>query len=95
MNEPEVNMRNALANTGLIAHRTALDAAGIAIKLVMRLPAPLKPIADQVIHSASSVPANLAEGHGRSGRDRLLANRVCIGQGGRQSPEAPCRDGSH
>jgi four helix bundle protein len=27
-------------------------------------------IADQVIRSASSVPANLAEGQGRSGRDR-------------------------
>jgi four helix bundle protein len=36
----------------------------------MRVPAPLKSIADQVIRSASSVPANLAEGQGRSGRDR-------------------------
>ena len=70
MNDPEVNMLDALPNTGLIAHRKALDAAGAAIKLVMRLPALLKPMTDQVLRSASSVPANLAEGHGRSGRDR-------------------------
>lgn len=42
----------------------------------MRLPTPLKPIADQVIRSASSVPANLADGHGRSGRDRLHFWRI-------------------
>jgi four helix bundle protein len=70
MNNPEVTMRDSLPTPGLIAHRKALEAAGIAIKLVMRVPAPLKTIADQVIRSASSVPANLAEGHGRSGRDR-------------------------
>jgi len=70
MNNQEVIMRNALPTTGLIAHRKALEAAGIAISLVMRVPAPLKSLADQVIRSASSVPANLSEGHGRSGRDR-------------------------
>ena len=67
MTDPEVIMSKAVATTRLIAHDKALEAAGIAVKLVVRVPAPLKSIADQVIRSASSVPANLAEGHGRSG----------------------------
>ena len=79
MNDPEVTMRNAIAQPGLAAHSEALEAAGAAIKLVMRLPAPLKPIAEQVIRSASSVPANLAEGHGRSGRERLHFWRIAYG----------------
>ena len=70
MNDPEVRMSNAVSNTHIVAYTTALEAAGSAIKLVSRVPAPLKSIADQLIRSASSVPANLAEGHGRCGRDR-------------------------
>ena len=76
MNDPEVTMSNALSNTKLIAHEKALEAAGDAIALAMKVPAPLKSIADQVIRSASSVPANLAEGQGRTGRDRLHFWRI-------------------
>ena len=70
MNDPEVSMSKAVTHTNLIAHEKALEAAGMAIQLVMRVPAPLKSIADKVIRSASSIPANIAEGHGRVGRDR-------------------------
>ena len=65
VNETEVTMSEAVPKTKLVAHEKAVEAAGIAIALAMRVPAPLKSIADQVIRSASSVPANWAEGHGR------------------------------
>jgi hypothetical protein len=61
MNNQEVIMRNPVQQPGLIAHRKAIEAAGIAISLAIRAPAPLKSLADQVIRSASSVPANLSQ----------------------------------
>ncbi len=72
-------MHDAQQSTRFDALEKATSAAGIAISLVMRVPAPLKPIADQVIRSASSVPANLAEGAGRSGRDRIHHYRIAYG----------------
>jgi len=79
MNNPEVTMREKQQSTRFNAHEKAIKATGIAISLVMRVPAPLKPIADQVIRSASSVPANIAEGAGRSGRDRVHHYRIAYG----------------
>ena len=79
MNDPEEIMLHALPGHGLIAQRKALEAAGTALALVERVPGPLKSLADQVIRSASSVPANLAEGHGRIGRDRAHFWRIAYG----------------
>ena len=76
MTDPEVIMPSSSATHRFIAHDKALEAAATALRLVMRVPAPLKPIADQVIRSAASVPANLAEGQGRSGRDRTHFWRI-------------------
>jgi len=72
-------MSNVQRRSNLIAHSKALEAAGITIRLAMAVPAPLKSIADQAIRSAGSVPANLTEGHGRSGRDRLHHWRIAYG----------------
>jgi four helix bundle protein len=76
MNTQEDTMPIQRPTTTFIAHSKAVEAAGIAISLVLRVPAPLKSVADQVIRSASSVPANLAEGAGRSGRDRNHHYRI-------------------
>ena len=69
-------MLDAFPDGNLIVYRKALEAAGLALALVKRVPAPLKSLADQVVRSASSVPSNLAEGHGRVGRDRTHHWRI-------------------
>ncbi len=66
----------ALPRNRLLAHELALEAAGQALALVAGLSGPYRSLGDQVIRSASSVPANLAEGQGRRGRDRRHFYRI-------------------
>jgi len=79
MKNPEVIMHSAHPRDPFIVQQTALEAAGIALRVARRVPAPLKSLADQVIRSATSVPANLAEGNGRTGRDRMHHWRIAYG----------------
>jgi len=53
MNNPKVTMHRMQRRSEFDVLENATSAAGIAISLVMRVPAPLKSIADQVIRSAS------------------------------------------
>ncbi len=72
-------MHNSQPGNDLIAYTVALEAAAATLALVRRVPAPFKSLADQLIRAASSVPANLTEGHGRFGRDRLNHWRIAYG----------------
>jgi len=78
MNNPEVTMRDIGISNRFEVQEKAIQAAEITIKLAMTAPAPLRSLADQAIRSASSVAANLAEGNGRAGRDRLHHFRIAL-----------------
>lgn len=72
-------MRGPHPTSNFLTLTKAEEAAGIAISVVLKVRSPLKSLADQVIRSASSVPANLAEGAGRTGKDRSYHWKVAYG----------------
>ncbi len=72
-------MHDSQSSNDLIAYTVALEAATSTLALVRRVPAPFRSLADQLIRAASSVPANLAEGHGRFGKDRFYHWRIAYG----------------
>ena len=78
MNNPEVTMHDIGISSRFEVQEKAIQAASITIKLAMRAPAPLRSLADQAIRSVSSVVANLAEGNGRAGRDRMHHLRIAL-----------------
>ena len=71
-------MLRPLQKPCLVAHSTALEAAGLALVLASRVPAPLRSLGDQVIRAGSSPLPGLAKTLGgqpdRSGRDRVPLN---------------------
>ena len=79
MNTTEESMHQTSRERGFEVLEVAMQAAGTAIGLVSRVPSAYRSLADQLIRSASSVPANLAEGNGRAGKDRLYHFRVAYG----------------
>ncbi len=81
MNDPEVTMHDALPtpSNDLHAHTLAVAAAGMVLRLVTTVPPSVRFLADQARRAACSVPLNLAEGHGRFGRDRLQHFRIAYG----------------
>jgi len=72
-------MRGTHPTSNFLTLTKAEEAAGIAISVVVDVRSPLRSLADQVIRSASSVPANLAEGAGRTGQDRFYHWKVAYG----------------
>ncbi len=92
MTDSEVIMLDAIQGNQLIVYRKAIEAAGDAISLAKRVPAPLRSIADQVIRSASSVPPILRKETGVSA-ETTLENRLRLRKRGRlpSSPPGRCR----
>ena len=81
MNDLEVTMTPKLrdAQPDLQAHTVAVEAAAVVLGLARSVPAQLRFLADQLCRAACSAALNLAEGRGRSGRDRLHHYRIAYG----------------
>ena len=68
-----------MAPNRFVAHELALQAAGMVFELVGKVPSSCTDLADQARRAAASVPLNLSEGAGRTGRARLNHYRIAYG----------------
>ena len=65
--------------SGFIAHDVAVQAATATLTAVQHVPHRHEPLADQCRRAAASLALNVAEGHGRTGRDRVHHWRIAYG----------------
>ena len=63
----------------LVVQEVAEEAAGRTIRLVAGVGAGVRSYADQVVRASGSAVLNLAEGHGRLGRDKRYHYAVAYG----------------
>ena len=75
----DVEEQRAGLRRPLVAGRCAERAAGLAIAVAQTLPPSVRCLADQLTRAALSTPLNLAEGLGRTGRDRPHHLRIAYG----------------
>ena len=62
-----------------VAHELALRAAGMVFELLRKVPSGCGDLADQARRAAASVPLNLSEGAGRTGKARINHYRIAYG----------------
>lgn len=72
-------MTRPSSDASLTVQTKAVAASARALRVARRIRPPYRCLADQLIRSAASVAANIAEGHGRLGRDRRHHYRIAYG----------------
>ncbi len=61
------------------AYEVAMEAAGVVMPMLARVPKRYVSLADQAMRAVAGVPLSLAEGRGRIGRDRQHHWRIAYG----------------
>jgi len=61
------------------AYEVAMEAAQVVMPMMARVPGRYGSLADQAMRAVAGVPLSLAEGAGRTGKDRLYHWRIAYG----------------